>query len=164
MKDLNQMKSFKEFLNEQEDLTIDVNSDQLLNHIDDINQALDAVIEEKYFVNSAIFFNAVRGTLERFGILIPPGYEMPMLSKEAETVYALGDSGYYLYITHETEDDGVEGYAQVVNQDDLDDLLSMEDEEDEEEEDEEENPMMGSAYLRQTRRTNDDSGNNDEYT
>ena len=158
------MQTFKQFLNEAEDLVIDnIDSSQLLNHIDDINDALDAVLEEKYFVNSAVFFNAVRGTLERFGILIPAGYEMPMLSLEAETVYALGDSGYYLYVTHETEDDGVEGYAAVVDQADLDDLLSAEDDEEEEDE-EEDDAMKPSAYLRQTRRTNDDSGNTDEYS
>lgn len=152
------MKSFKEFLEEQEDLSIDIEADQFVAQLDDINDALDAVTENP-FVNSAVFINAVRGTLERFGILIPPGYEMPMLSLDAETVYALGESGYFLYITHNTTPDvGVDGYAAIVNQEDLDDLVDMKDPEPLE-------PISTvSPYLRQTRKTNDDSGNNDEYT
>ena len=158
MKDQSQMQTFKQFLEEAEDLKIEIEPEQFLEKIDEINDALDAVTENP-FVNSAIFMNAVRGTLERFGILIPPGYEMPTLSLDAETVYALGESDYSIYIVHNTTPDvGVDGYAAVVNKEDLDDLLQMDPPEPLE-------PMpLVTPYLRQTRRTNDDSGNTDEYS
>lgn len=119
------MLKFKEYITEQEDMVIDDVSDHALNQIDTINQELDTITENP-FVNSAIFVNTIRSTLERFGILLPPGYEMPLLSIQAETAYALGESGYYLYMVHSTEEAGVEGYAQIVNKEDLDDLMSAE--------------------------------------
>ncbi len=158
MKDQSQMQTFKQFLEEAEDLQIEIEPEQFMKQIDSINDALEEVTSEP-FINSAVFMNAVRGTLERFGILIPPGYEMPMLSLDAETVYALGESDYSIYIVHNTTPDvGVDGYAAIVNKEDLEDLLQMEPPE----------PLdpipTVSSYLRQTRRTNDDSGNTDEYS
>ena len=152
------MQTFKQFLEEAEDLQIEIELEQFMEQIDSINDALEEVTAEP-FINSAVFMNAVRGTLERFGILIPPGYEMPMLSLDAETVYALGESEYSIYIVHNTTPDvGVDGYAAVVNKEDLDDLLQMDPPEPLE-------PMpLVTPYLRQTRRTNDDSGNTDEYS
>lgn len=163
------MLRFKEYLQEEvaeqsiEDLSIDVDSDTLLNMIENINDSLDAVTE-KPFVNSAIFINAVRGTLERYGVILPAGYEMPMLSMDAETVYKLGDTGYHLYIVHNSLPDiGVDGYATIANAQELEDLMSGEEEEDEDDTSLEREPIVLSPYLRQTRRTNDDSGNTDEY-
>ena len=120
------MLKFKEFLYEQEDLVIDDVPNQALIQIDSINDELDTVTNTP-FVNSAIFMNTVRLTLERYGIIIPPGYEVPMLSLESESAYALGESGYYVYVVHNLDDDGnVEGYAQLVNLEDLNDLMSSE--------------------------------------
>lgn len=156
------MKSFKQYLEERESLVIDnINGEQLTNFFDDINESLDAVTE-KPFINSAVFFNAIRGTVERYGIVIPSGYEMPMLSLEAETVYSLGDSGYYLYICHYTENDGgIYGYACITTEDDLDEIDALSDLKEKGGSGENLGP---SAFLRQTRRTNDDSGNDNEYT
>jgi hypothetical protein len=119
------MLKFKEFITEEEDLMIDDVPEQLLAQIDTINAELEEITEDP-FANSAVFFNLIRNTLERFGIIIPPGYEMPMLSMDSETAYTLGDSGYYIYVVHNTELHGIIGYAQIVNKTDLDDLMSSE--------------------------------------
>lgn len=116
------MKTFKSFMTEEE-LLIQVNSGAQLS-IEKLNADLDAVTERP-FVNSAVFTNAVRGTLERYGILLPPSYVMPMLSAEAETVYKLGDLGKYLYVCHDLVDGVVDGYAQIVDEEELNDLMDM---------------------------------------
>lgn len=155
------MLKFKEFITEQEDLTLDVDNSIVLKVVDEVNAALD-LVTARPFVNSAVFMNAVRGTLERYGIVLPPSVVMPMLSTEAETVYSLGDSGMFLYIVHNPDEGGVDGYAQIVDQDDLDDLQSMNDMEGDDDEAEDE------AAQRQwippdRRKAADDGGNNDEY-
>jgi hypothetical protein len=157
------MLSFKEFLNEEERMEIPYSPDKNLleENLDLINNDLEAVTA-KPFVNSAVFFNAIRGTLERFGILIPPGYETPIMNIEAEVVYSLdNDSGYYVYIVHNLSPDGlIEGYAQVVNEEDLNDLLNLDDE-DITEKDEETRAAAAtpvpSPYLLRARRSDDDS-------
>lgn len=158
------MLTFKQFLNEEEQLSIDnVDSKLLHSNMENINAALDAVTNTQ-FVNSALFTNAVRGTLERFGILLPKGYEYPMLSSAAESKYDLSGTGLYLYVTHNMSKDGyVEGYAQIVDADELDDLNSMDDLDDDDFAQVKQPLPSTSEYLRQTRRTNDDSGNDDEY-
>lgn len=154
------MLKFKEYITEQEDLTLEVDNSIVLQVVDEVNVALD-LVTARPFVNSAVFMNAVRGTLERYGVVLPPSVVMPMLSAEAETVYSLGDSGMYLYIVHNQDEAGVDGYAQIVDEDNLEDLQSMGEEgEDDEAEDE--------AAERQwippdRRRAADDGGNNDEY-
>jgi hypothetical protein len=152
------MLKFKEYLNESEELHIDMDTDFMMQHLDNLNDALEAVTEDP-FPNSAIFINAVRGTLERFGVVLPPNYVMPMLSQEAETVYTLGESNMYLYIVHNLHDGLVEGYAQIVNEDELNDLVEMNGEESDEEED------LDAAKREWTppARRDDDSGNTDEY-
>lgn len=150
------MLKFKEFITEQEDLVIDNVPEQLLAQIDAINDELDEITADP-FINSAIFFNLIRNTLERFGVIIPPGYEMPMLSTDSETAYALGDSGYYIYIVHNTEVGAVIGYAQIVDKADLDDLMSsFATDEDAPE------IYMKKPWIPPARR-DDDSGNTDEY-
>lgn len=149
------MLKFNEYIAEQEDLVIDEVPEQLLAQIDTINVELDQITEQP-FLNSAIFFNLIRNTLERFGIVIPPGYEMPMLSTDSETAYALGETGYYIYIVHNTEVGAVIGYAQIVNKEDLDDLMSsFSDEEGTE-------IHLNKPWIPPARR-DDDSGNTAEY-
>jgi hypothetical protein len=155
--------SFKEFITEQEELVIDTNAELVVPNLDKVNEDLDAVTEAP-FVNSAVFMNAVRGTLERYGVILPASYVMPMLSAEAETVYSLGDSGLYLYICHDLHDGLVEGYAQIVTEEDLDDLMSMEDDEDVDSEEETKDSAARTHFeLPAKRRSNDDSGNDSEY-
>lgn len=152
---------FAEYLSEQEELVLDINPELALQNLEALNDSLDEVTATP-FLNSAIFMNTVRGTLERFGILLPAGYEIPTLSAEAETVYTIGDSGYYLYVCHnENGDSLIEGYAQIVNEDELNDLVDMEkfaSEEDELEGELEQKPWIPPA------RRDDDSGNDNEYT
>lgn len=150
------MLKFKEFIAEQEDMVIDDVPEQLLAQIDTINAELDQITEQP-FLNSAIFFNLIRNTLERFGIVIPPGYEMPMLSIDSESAYALGDSGYYIYIVHNTEVGAVIGYAQIVNKQDLDELMTSFSN------DEGTEVHLNKPWIPPARR-DDDSGNNNEYT
>lgn len=152
---------FKEFLNEQEELAIDLVSDLPLNNLDGLNADLDSVTENP-FMNSAIFMNVVRGTLERYGIIVPQGYEIPTLSAEAETVYSLGDSGHYLYICHNRNEDSlIEGYAQIVTEDELNDLVDMD--KFASEEDELESDYSSNKSWTPPARRDDDSGNNSEY-
>jgi len=150
--------SFKDYLSEQEKLNIDTDSSILESHVDKLNEDLDAITLNP-FSNSSVFMNAIRGTAERYGIILPASVEMPMLSEEAETVYTLGTSGLYLYICHNPGDDNlVEGYAQIVDEEELDDLMSMdEDDEESEAETEEQKPWTPPA------RRDDDSGNDSEY-
>lgn len=151
--------SFKQFLNEQEELVIDTDSSIMQSHLDKINEDLDAITASP-FTNSAVFMNAVRGTLERYGVLLPANYVMPTLSAEAETVYTLGDSGMYLYICHNLNDGLVEGYAQIVDEEELNSLTEMDFEESEDEPEEVVNQYREPADRR---RAADDGGNNDEY-
>lgn len=158
------MLSFKQFLEEQPtDFAIDPANvpENLHKMVDEINRVLEKVTDRN-FVNSAIFTNAVRGTLERYGILLPPEYAMPMLSSEAEVVYHLGDTGYYLYMIHDMDDGSIEGYACICDSSDLDDIYaSGEEEEDEEDEEEDEGEEM-KPWIPPARR-DDDSGNTSEY-
>lgn len=149
---------FKKKLDEEKDSTIVIDDipDQTMQSLDMINDTLDK-ITDRQFVNSAVFINTVRATLERFGIILPPEHQMAMLNSESETVYALGDTDMNLYITHDTYEGQVEGYAQIVSDSDLHDLMNSTD--DEEEEDDEEEPRR---WIPPARR-DDDSGDTSEY-
>lgn len=155
------MLSFKRFLKEQETIEISNSPDKNLleENLELINNDLDAVTD-KPFVNNLVFINAVRGTLERYGIVLPHGYEMLVTVLESEITYSMdNDSGYYVYIVYNLNSDGyVEGYAQIVNEEDLDDLLSIGDGEITDKGDV---PTMDelqpSNYLLRARRSDDDS-------
>lgn len=154
------MLTFKQFLEEEDNtIVIDNIPDQTMQSLDLINDTLDK-ITDRTFVNSAVFINTVRATLERFGIILPPEHQMAMLNTESETVYALGDTNYNLYITHDTYEGEIEGYAQIVNDQDLHDLMNLDDDgEDEEDDSEDEQPRR---WIPPARR-DDDSGNDNEY-
>ena len=164
--------NFKEFLNEQEELHLDVNPEIALSQLDKVNADLDSVTEDP-FLNSAIFMNTVRGTLERYGILLPPSYVTPTLSVEAETVYTLGSSDHYIYIVHNQNGDGlIEGYAQIVDESDLNDLVDMKGEDEDDEECGCNDPSCATChngnpsptgYKVLPARRDDDSGNDSEY-
>jgi hypothetical protein len=70
----------------------------------------------------------------------------------------MGTTGLHLYIVYDTTDDGyVDGYAQIVDQNELRDLLKMDPEE-----------YMGHNEIKQRPSTwyaprNDDSGEDSEY-
>lgn len=153
--------SFKEFIKEEEQLVIDIKADEspFMTSLDKLNADLDAVTDRP-FTNSAVFMNAVRGTLERYGVLLPPNYVIPALAAEAETTYTLGDSGLYLYICHDMNDGAIEGYAQIVNEDELNALTDMGVEDSEDDQDEED--VLRKPWIPPARR-DDDSGNDSEY-
>jgi hypothetical protein len=162
-------REFKQTIEEQKDTTIVIDDipDQTMQSLDTINDTLDKITDRK-FVNSAVFINTVRATLERFGIILPPEHQMAMLSSDSETVYALGDTNQNLYITHDTYEGQVEGYAQIVNDEDLHDLMNAADDDDEEEEDDSEEEDDGEEEVQPRRwippaRRDDDSGNTSEY-
>jgi hypothetical protein len=121
------MLRFKDYLKESTEhyVNIDVDTKTLEVNLDTLNDELDKVTL-KNFVNSSVFVNAVRGTLERFGVILPAHSNIQQLSVEGEWVYKLGDSGYYAYIVHELSPEGeVEGYAQIVDTDELDSLKKL---------------------------------------
>ena len=150
------MLSFKQFITEQEEIVLSVDKRLMLTRIDDLNSELDSATE-RGFVNSSVYANTLRNILERYGIVLPAPTVMPMLASDAETVYTLGETEHYLYITHDTNDDGVvEGYAQVVTEDELNSLSSMDSSEwMEKGEDDAEEVNRRIPYARR----DDDSGN-----
>jgi hypothetical protein len=155
------MLNFRQFL-EENHVVIDVDPAYTLSNMEKANQDLDAVTE-KPFVNSAIFINAVRGTLERYGVILPAHSNMQQLSLEGEWVYELGESDHYVYIVHNLDDEGaVEGYAQIVDADELEDLIELQGDDDETSvEPQDSGPSEWMKYPKARR--DDDSGNTDEY-
>lgn len=152
--------SFKQYFSEETHIEIDVDPKLALSHLDKANEDLDAITMNP-FVNSALFVNAVRGTLERYGIVLPAHSNMQQLAMEGEYVYALGESGHYVYMVHNLNEEGqVEAYAQIVDEDELADLASLNDDADD-------NTLAAAdappAYKPPPARRDDDSGNTDEY-
>lgn len=156
------MLKFKEYITESEEIVIDTTADLALMSIEKLNDDLDAVTDTT-FLNSSIFVNAVRGTLERFGILLPPFSNMQQLAMEGETVYTLGETGYFVYMVHNLDPNGfVEGFAVVVDEADLTDLAQMTELGALEGKEVEPEVSPRKPWIPPARR-DDDSGNNDEY-
>ena len=119
------MIKFSEFLTEATDAVVEVDSNWLSNNVDALNADLDALTEKPY-QNAPIMLAQLRGTLERYGMLLPQSATPQFMNLSAEVAYALGDSGYNLYAVYDTNEDGfVDGYAQVVTDDELSDLMNM---------------------------------------
>ena len=151
------MLKFNEFLNEEYDETVEVDAKHLLNNIDAINAKLDNITEKPY-QNAPIFLTQLRGALEIYGVLLPASATANFLNLDAELVYMLSGSEHYLYIIYNTRDDGyVDGYAQVVDNSELNDLMAMDSSE-----------LLKNTPLPQKQwippaRKDDDSGNDSEY-
>lgn len=123
------MLKFNEFLSEEYDEMLEVDSRHLIENIDAINAKLDALTEKPY-QNAPIFLAQLRGAFELYGILLPASATANFLNLDAELVYLLSNSDHYLYIVYNTRDDGyVDGYAQVVDSSELEDLIGMSPEE-----------------------------------
>jgi hypothetical protein len=152
------MLKFKEYLSEAYDEVLPIDSKWLLSNVESMNGELE-LLTAKPYQNAPIFLNQLRGFLERYGTSLPASATPQFLNLSAEIVYALGTSGYNLYVVYETKEDGfVDGYAQVVNDDDLNDLLSMNP-----------NDILGDreemelpSPIRRSKR-DDDAGNTAEY-
>lgn len=152
------MLKFKDFLKEAYDEVLPVDSAWLESNMETMNNELE-VLTAKPYQNAPIFLNQLRGFLDRYGTMLPASATAQFLNLSAELVYALGDSGYNLYIVYETGEDGfIDGYAQIVNDADLQDLLDMEPED-----------LLGDRGEVKTRastwyaKRDDDAGNSDEY-
>lgn len=154
------MLKFKQFINEQVDDVIDTDDRRLMQNMETLNDELDALTDKPY-QNAPVFLAQLRGVCERYGIQIPQSATTEFLNLGAELVYALGATGYHLYVVYDThEEDGfVDGYAQVVSNDELEDLMGM-DLEDLVNSDR--NPITMRASTWYAKR-DDDSGNDGEY-
>ena len=153
------MLKFNEFLNEEY-------SDVNVIHIDSkmleasrvtINNELDKLTEKPY-QNAPIFLAQLRGCLERHGMLLPQEATANFLNLGAELVYALGETSFFLYIVFDTNDDGyVDGYAQIVDESELAEVINMD-----------KGEMLDHEPIKQRPSTwyakrDDDAGNTNEY-
>ena len=167
------MQNFKQFISEEHvsPMHIEVDSAVLENNKDSINADFDRLTAAPY-QNSIIFYNQLRGTLERYGMIIPPGATRHFLSFDAEMSFTLGTSGLNLYVVFNTAKNGqVDGYAQVVDDQELSHLMNSEDdsemedegeegeeETEEENEDESETTPSEMSYGEKYRKRMDDDG------
>lgn len=152
------MLKFSEFLKEETEDVIQTDDAHLLSNQDALNSELDNLTEKPY-QNAPIFLAQLRGVLERYGINLPQTATPNFLDLSAELAYALGDSGLYLYIVYDTNEDAyVDGYAQIVTSEELGDLASM--------------PgdllntnrnLIAVRHSDWYRKRDDDAGNSDEY-
>ena len=153
------MLKFKQFINEEYPSTavIAIDTRFLENNRASLNDNLDTLTSKPY-QNAVIFLAQLRGTLERYGMLLPQEATPNFLGSNAELVYPLGDTAHFLYIVYNTNMDGfVDGYAQVVEEDELKDLVDM---------DKYEMFIRNPLPFRHSdfyRKKDDDSGNSDEY-
>ena len=152
------MLKFNDFLTEAFDEIIQVDTRNIEENMDAINADLDALTEEPY-QNAPTFLAQLRGVTERFGFPLPQSATKHFLDLGAELVYMLGESDYHLYVVYDTGDDGfVDGYAQIVSNDELSDLLNMDSEN--VLGDREDMPVRHSDWYR---KRDDDAGNTNEY-
>jgi hypothetical protein len=152
------MLNFHDFINEQDEV-LDVDARHVEQNMDALNAELDKLTEKPY-QNAPIFLAQLRGTLERFGMLLPSSATPYFMELSAEIAYTLGDSGQHLYIVYDTHDDGfVDGYAQLVSSSELSDLMNM-DSEDLLNSDRESLATRHSDFYR---KRDDDSGDTSEY-
>jgi hypothetical protein len=120
------MLKFNDYLNEEFDEILEIDTEFLENNMETMNAELDALTERPY-KNAPVMLNQLRGLLNRYGLMLPDSANMHFLSMSAELVYMLGESNLHLYIVFDTNDDGfVDGYAQIVTDDELEDLVKME--------------------------------------
>jgi len=152
------MLKFKQFINEQVDDIIDTDDRRIMQNMEKFNDELDELTNKPY-QNAPVFLTQLRGICERYGIQIPQSVTTEFLNLGAELVYALGTTGYYLYIVYDTNEvDGyVDGYAQIVSDDELQDLVGMSSED-----------LVGereAVIMQQNtyRKRDDDAGNDGEY-
>lgn len=153
------MLKFKEFLSEEARENVKIDARYLEQNKNKMNAELDELTSHPY-QNAPIFLAQLRGFFERYTMLLPASTTKNFIKLEAELVYALGDTGEFLYIVYDTNDDGfVDGYAQIVSADELSDLMDMDRED-----------LLGSErealQIRHSdwyRKRDDDAGNTNEY-
>jgi hypothetical protein len=149
------MLKFNEYLKEESVDVLDT-LDNFDNSVGTLNGELDALTAKPY-QNAPIFLAQLRGVLERYGINLPQQATPHFLNLSAELVYALANTDKHLYIVYDTNDDGyVDGYAQVVDSEELEMLASSE------VLNYDRNPIP-TRHSDWYRKRDDDAGNSDEY-
>jgi len=124
------------------------------------NEYIKEQFDEMLDVEARTVLNQLRGTLERYGILLPASATPQFLDLGAELVYLLGESNLHLYVVYDTNDEGfVDGYAQIVSAEELKDLMSADSEDLLDKEDDEIEMRPSTWYAKR----DDDAGNTDEY-
>lgn len=153
------MLKFTEFLKEETEEVMQVDDQYVMSNMDALNADLD-VLTQKPYQNAPVLLAQLRGTLERYGIILPASATSHFLNLSAELVYAVGETGHYMYIVYDTNDDGyVDGYAQIVTNDELKDLAGM----DKSEIVNSDRNLIAVRHSDWYRKRDDDAGNTDEY-
>jgi hypothetical protein len=153
------MLKFNQFITEEYEEILPVDEKYIESNAETINAELDKLTEKPY-QNAPIFLNQLRGTLERYSLLLPQEANKHFMNLGAELVYKLGELDQYLYMIYDTNDDGfVDGYAQIVTSEELEDLLDMDSNEIL---DTDRDPITMRPSTWYAKR-DDDSGNSDEY-
>lgn len=154
------MQSFKTFINEEHGnpMHIETDSNVLMNNKDAMNADFDRLTAMPY-QNTIVFYNQLRATLERYGMIIPPGATHHFLKFEGEMSFELNDSGLHLYVVFNTHKNSkVDGYVQIVDEEELQQLMSSEDpREEDESEDEEEMEDDKMSYGEKYRKRDSDT-------
>jgi len=122
------MLTFKQYLSEEisaDHEKIDVDHNRIEGNLAELNSNLETLTQKPY-QNAPIFLSQMRAFFERYGVALPASLTDQFLNLSAEVAYSLGETGKYLYIVYDTNDDSfVDGYAQIVSKDELDDLFGM---------------------------------------
>ena len=150
------MIKFNEFLKEENEDVVETDTRHLLENQDALNAELDTLTMKPY-QNAPLMLTQLRGVLERYGINLPQQATVNFMNLSAELVYTLGDSGCYLYLIYDTNEDAyVDGYAQVVDSEELSMLASSEVLNTD-------RNMIGVRHSDWYRKRDDDAGNSSEY-
>jgi len=159
------MLNFKTFINEDRgnSMHIEVDSSMINNNKETINADFDRLTHAPY-KNSIIFYNQLRGTLERFGMLMPPEATKQFLKFENELVFTLGETDLYLYVVYNTQKNSqVDAYTQIVHEDELQQLMDSDDMDDAKEIDDDYDDDMNDYNKNYQKKMDYDSGNTGEY-
>ena len=150
------MLKFNEYLKEENEDVIETDARRLEENLDALNTELDTLTAKPY-QNAPLMLTQMRGVLERYGINLPQQATVNFMNLSAELVYTLGDTDKYLYIVYDTNEDAyVDGYAQVVDGEELSMLASSEVLNTD-------RNMIGIRHSDWYRKRDDDAGNSDEY-
>ncbi len=99
------------------------------NEIDAVNARFDSVLDTT-FSNPNLIVQAVQAILQGYGINLPN----LLASSSEEYVFRLDtpdeDADLYLYIVIDKSETGFEGYAQIVDSDELEELQNIDDDDD----------------------------------
>jgi hypothetical protein len=122
-----------------------------MSDVEEVNQKFDSVLAGK-FKNPEIILQTVQSILLGYGVNLP---NIETDGIDDEFVFNVesidGNDAMYLYIAVDQDDTGMfEGYAQIIDGEDLEDLEEMDDDIEDEDDDKDDE-----SYLRQTRRSSD---------